>query len=82
MMIRPEHLIVKPLGKSPPKSALVGTVQDLSYLGTDTQLHVRIDDSISLLARVQNDAGKDGALTQGQPVQIDMNLNAIRMLDR
>ena len=82
MMIRPEHLSVKPLGKSPPKTALVGTVQDLSYLGTDTQLHVRIDNSISLLARVQNDAGKDGVLTQGQPVQIDMNLNAIRMLDR
>jgi len=56
-------------------------VQDLSYLGTDTQLHVRVDDRISLLARVQNDTSIEGALKPGQSVQIDMNLNAIRMLD-
>jgi len=81
IMIRPEHLSIRPAGKKPPKSALIGTVQDLSYLGTDTQLHVRVDDRISLLARVQNDASVEGALKPGQSVQIDMNLNAIRMLD-
>ncbi|MGC6484638.1 MAG: ABC transporter ATP-binding protein [Candidatus Puniceispirillales bacterium] len=81
VMVRPEHLSITPLGSRKPAKALSGTVREMSYLGTDTQLHIALGDSTELVARLQNDAGQSGDITSGDSVAITFDEKAIRVLE-
>lgn len=80
VMVRPEHLNIALLG-SGKKAGLTGKVQDMSYLGTDTQIHIELDDGPVLAARLQNDADISRDITIGNKVSVSFDEKAIRVLE-
>lgn len=82
IMVRPEHLTVSPASSDKQSSALTGKVRDISYLGTDTQIHIRISDQTELVARIQNDAAMIGHIVMGDDAHVTFPKHAIRVLER
>ncbi len=81
VMIRPERIQIKPLSSGRGKAnALTGTVKSISYLGTDTQLQLMLDDGENLLARLQNTIDASSSFAVGNKVEITIPEIAIRAL--
>lgn len=82
IMVRPEHLQLSMAGsrKTAPKGAITGKVRDISYLGTDTQIHIAVTKQNDLVARLQNDAAQSNDIRIGDQVHITFPETAIRML--
>jgi hypothetical protein len=57
-----------------------GTVKSISYLGTDTQVQLLLDDGESLLARLQNTIDATSSFGVGNKVEITIPEIAIRAL--
>ena len=81
VMIRPENLRIEAAKGKAPASAMIGTIKDMSYLGTDTQIHVEVGNNTDLLARVQNDANVSGQISVGEKVRVSFDTTAIRVLE-
>jgi len=81
VMIRPERIQIKPLSRGRGKVNTVGgTVKSISYLGTDTQVQLLLDDGESLLARLQNTIDATSSFGVGNKVEITIPEIAIRAL--
>ena len=86
LMIRPERVKIGKPGRA--KSALSGVVQSISYLGTDTQLHVSLNaargakqDKVEMIiARQQNHGDGGSPFQKGDAVSVTIAENALRIL--
>lgn len=78
VMIRPERLSLSPLRQ--PSDGLCGTVEQVVYLGTDTQYGVRLDAGVLISVRSQNFTGFDGQLAVGDRVDVAVERGAARLL--
>jgi len=76
--IRPEQVSFSADGGGGP--ALSGVVENLTYLGTDTQLGVRLGDGQMLQARVQNAGRERPPPGPGQRIRLRVNPGAARLL--
>ena len=78
VMIRPERIQIGKTSRA--KSALNGVIQGISYLGTDTQLQVILDDGESIIARQQNSINAGTPLNKGDKVSVTIPQHALRVL--
>jgi len=78
VMIRPERIRIGKASRA--KSALNGVIQAISYLGTDTQLQVILDDGESIIARQQNSIDAGTPLNKGDKVSVTIPEHALRVL--
>ena len=78
VMIRPERIRIGKASRA--KSALNGVIQAISYLGTDTQLQVILDDGESIIARQQNSIDAGTTLNKGDKVSVTIPEHALRVL--
>lgn len=76
--IRPEQISFSTSGDDGP--ALSGVVENLTYLGTDTQFSVRLGDGQRLQARVQNAGRQQPPPGPGERIRLQMNPGAARLL--
>jgi spermidine/putrescine transport system ATP-binding protein len=75
VMVRPEHArVVKGEGQ------LAGTVETIVYFGTDTNVHVRLDDGPAFIVRQQNTRSGDCGFTTGERVGIVIADDAAQVL--
>jgi spermidine/putrescine transport system ATP-binding protein len=81
VMIRPERVQITPLAKARRNgNSIRGTVKSISYLGTDTQIQLMLDDGESLLARLQNTIDASSSFAVGNKVDVTIPEIAIRAL--
>jgi spermidine/putrescine transport system ATP-binding protein len=81
VMIRPERVQITPLAKGQRNgNSIRGTVKSISYLGTDTQIQLMLDDGESLLARLQNTIDASSSFAVGNKVDVTIPEIAIRAL--
>ncbi|MBL6782799.1 MAG: ABC transporter ATP-binding protein [Alphaproteobacteria bacterium] len=90
LMIRPERVKIGKASRA--KSALSGVVQSISYLGTDTQLHVSLNarqetelntgqsNGEIIIARQQNHGDGGSPFHKGDAVSVTIAENALRIL--
>jgi len=79
-MVRPEQISIQPAKGKAPASGTRGRIEDLSYLGTDTQYHIALDSGQPILARIQNVTGDTAGLRIGDAVHVDFPESSIRVL--
>lgn len=79
-MIRPEQISIRPARGNPPSSGSCGRIEDMSYLGTDTQYHIVLDKGQLVLARIQNVSVDTAELKVGDAVHVDFPDSSIRVL--
>jgi spermidine/putrescine transport system ATP-binding protein len=77
-VIRPERVRIEPYGQLGP-NRVPGMIERLIFLGSSTQVMVRLAPGAQLQALVQND-GSQIALSQGTPVHVFMAADALRVL--
>jgi spermidine/putrescine transport system ATP-binding protein len=77
-VIRPERVRIEDFGSSGP-NRVPGMVERLVYLGSATQVLIRLAPGELVQALVQND-GRFGDLTQGTPVHVHLDPDALRVL--
>ncbi|HET9895237.1 MAG TPA: ABC transporter ATP-binding protein [Streptosporangiaceae bacterium] len=77
-VIRPERVRIEEFGASGP-NRVPGMVERLVYLGSTTQVIIRLAPGMALQAVVQND-GSGWALAQGTPVHAHLAPDALRVL--
>jgi spermidine/putrescine transport system ATP-binding protein len=77
-VIRPERVRIEPYG-SAGGNRVAGMVERLVFLGSATQVMLRLGAGIPLQALVQND-GEDAGLSQGTPVHVFLPPDALRVL--
>ncbi|MGE0237411.1 MAG: ABC transporter ATP-binding protein [Parvibaculaceae bacterium] len=69
LVIRPEHARITSPGDN---AALTGTVTNVVFIGTDTHLHVRIDDALLFVVREQNAGSRQHRVAAGDRVGISI----------
>ena len=77
-VIRPERVRIEPYGQLGP-NRVPGMIERLVFLGSGTQVMLRLAPGVQLQALVQND-GSQIALSQGTPVHVFMAADALRVL--
>jgi len=77
IVVRPEHAQA---GAPSPASLLRGIVHEIVYLGTDTHLHVRLDDGKSFMVRQQNARSGHCGFTKGDPIGIGFSDDVAQIL--
>jgi spermidine/putrescine transport system ATP-binding protein len=77
-VIRPERVRVEDFG-SPGPNRIPAMVERLVYLGSSTQVILRLAPGVELQMLMQND-GDHGQLTQGTPVHVFLAPDALRVL--
>ncbi len=77
-VIRPERVRIEPFGSGGP-NRVAAMVERLVFLGSATQVILRLAPGAQLQALVQNDGGL-GELTQGTPVHVFLAPDALRLL--
>ena len=77
-VIRPERVRIEEFGTAGP-NRIPAMVERLVYLGSSTQVFLRLAPGTELQALMQND-GDQGALTQGTPVHVFLAPDALRVL--
>ncbi len=78
LCIRPEALSLVEHGD--PSAHITGTIEQLVYLGTDTQIIVRMNAGGTLLLRKQNSDATDLIPPQGSPIAVRIDTRAARFL--
>jgi spermidine/putrescine transport system ATP-binding protein len=75
LMVRPEHAkLVKGRGD------LCGTIENIVYFGTDTHIHVRLDEGDVFMVRQQNSRSAGCGFENGTRVGIQIGDNAAQLL--
>ncbi len=77
-VIRPERVGIEEFGSAGP-NRVPGMVERLIYLGSTTQIMIRLAPGMAVQALVQND-GSSSALVQGTPVHVHLASDALRVL--
>jgi spermidine/putrescine transport system ATP-binding protein len=77
-VIRPERVRIEEFG-SPGPNRVPGMVERLVYLGSSTQVMIRLAAGMAVQALVQNDGGS-ADLAQGTPVHVHLAPEALRVL--
>jgi spermidine/putrescine transport system ATP-binding protein len=77
-VIRPERVRIEEFGSAGP-NRVPGMVERLVYLGSATQVMIRLAPGMLVQSLVQNDGGQ-GDLTQGTPVHVHLAPDALRVL--
>ena len=77
-VIRPERVRIEEFGSTGP-NRVPAMVERLVYLGSGTQIHLRLAAGVDIQALVQND-GSESALAQGTPVHAHLPADALRVL--
>jgi spermidine/putrescine transport system ATP-binding protein len=77
-VIRPERVRIEPYGEAGP-NRVPGMIERLVFLGSGTQVMLRLAPGVQLQALVQND-GSQLALSQGTPVHVFLAADALRVL--
>jgi spermidine/putrescine transport system ATP-binding protein len=77
-VIRPERVRIEPYGQAGP-NRVPGMIERLVFLGSSTQVMLRLAPGAQLQALVQND-GSQLALSQGTPVHVFLAADALRVL--
>jgi spermidine/putrescine transport system ATP-binding protein len=76
VLVRPENVT---LG-TPVKGGLSGTVANTVYFGTDTHVHLVLDDGSSFIVRQQNAMGRTETAAKGQRLGIRIAAGSARIL--
>ena len=83
--IRPERISISPADDEPAPpgtTSLAATLVDSQYIGTDTRFTLQIDETIELVARVQNiDDLPKAAFSIGQAVRVSWSETSTTVLD-
>ncbi len=77
IVVRPEHA---QLSAASPGASLLGTVENVVYLGTDTHFHLRLADGEHFIVRRQNSRGAGDGIVQGGKVGILIGGDAAQVL--
>lgn len=78
LSLRPERMTL--LSEKPQDDCLKGHLKDMTFLGTDTQFEIQLDNTLTLNVRHQNSDGNELQIQSGQPVYIRIAPNAARFL--
>ncbi len=78
LSLRPERMTL--LSEKPQDDYLKGLLKDMTFLGTDTQFEIQLDNTLTLNVRHQNSDGNELQIQSGQPVYIRIAPNAARFL--
>jgi len=77
LMIRPEHVT---LATSLPDALnLTAAVTQIVFFGTDTHVHLRLDDGTALVARVQNVLHGGRTFAEGETIGVALPAEALRI---
>jgi spermidine/putrescine transport system ATP-binding protein len=77
IVVRPEHA---QLGAASPGASLLGTVENIVYLGTDTHFHIRLANGEPFIVRRQNSRGTGDGVVHGGVVGILIGSDAAQVL--
>lgn len=77
VVIRPEHAR---LTKEKSNVALTGTLQNIVYIGTDTQYHLQLSGGTSFIVRMQNRRDTTEQFQQGEELGIEFADSAVQVL--
>jgi spermidine/putrescine transport system ATP-binding protein len=76
VVVRPEHARI-----APETGELMGRVENVVYFGTDTNIHLQLDDGSSFIVRRQNSrGGSDDTVAAGQRTGIAIDAGAAQVL--
>jgi spermidine/putrescine transport system ATP-binding protein len=75
--VRPEQVRVTSDGAE----GIPATVARCVYFGTDTHVHVRLDDGTEIVARVQSPPSGDAGFAPGAKVMVRFAPDAVQVLD-
>ena len=77
VVVRPEHARVAGNGV---KATLSGTVENVVYFGTDTHIHMRLDDDSVFIVRQQNSRAEPVSVSQGDQAGVVFGDNVAQVL--
>ena len=77
MVVRPEHAQIATDGA---RSTVSGTVENVVYFGTDTHIHLRLEDGSEFIVRQQNSRAKSNGLAPGDWAGIVIDDNSAQVL--
>ena len=63
------------------EATLIGQLQDVVYIGTDTHYHLLLSDGEKFVVRIQNTKGRHRALEPGTPLGIVIDQTMIQLLN-
>lgn len=75
IVVRPEHARVVPLG-----GQLSGLVENVVYFGTDTHIHIKLDDGALFTVRQQNSRSRSCGFVVGDRAGIEIAADAAQVL--
>ncbi len=79
LMIRPEHVVLS--AKAPDALQLEATVNQLVFFGTDTHVHLLLNDGTKIVARVQNALHAGQSFHEGERIFLSLPSNALRVVN-
>ncbi len=79
-LIRPEMICLGAPDGDSDCMCFEGTIREVVYLGTDTQVHMTLDDGVSIVARLQNANPVLATLANGERTQISVPRKAVRLV--
>ncbi|ASM71724.1 MULTISPECIES: ABC transporter ATP-binding protein [Roseobacteraceae] len=79
-MVRPEKICLGIPIEGSDCMCFEGVVSDIVYIGTDTQVHVMLDEGFDLVARLQNANPLLTKLGQGDRTQLSIPRDAVRLV--
>ncbi len=77
VVVRPEHAQIVGPGQS---ATIGGTVENVVYFGTDTHIHLRLDDGSEFIVRQQNSRDRAVAVATGDKAGIAIGDNVAQVL--
>jgi spermidine/putrescine transport system ATP-binding protein len=77
VVVRPEHAHIAGGGARP---TLGGTVENVVYFGTDTHIHLRLEDGSEFIVRQQNNRDRPVTVAQGDKAGIVIGDNVAQVL--
>ena len=78
VVVRPEYAQIFP--ESDDAGELHGRIENIVYLGTDTQYHIRLPDESTFVTRSQNQCKVVETFSAGQPVSIVFKPESVQVL--
>jgi spermidine/putrescine transport system ATP-binding protein len=77
-VVRPEY--ARLVSASDDLGDLQGVLENIVYLGTDTQYHIRLPDETTFVTRSQNQCQETEAFEDGQPVSVVFKPESVQVL--
>ena len=77
IVVRPEHAQIAALGE---RATVGGTVENVVYFGTDTHIHLRLEDGSEFIVRQQNSRDRPVTVAQGDRAGVTIGDNVAQVL--